>query len=190
MDVALFRQALASFLGDDGYWKFVKCLNSGRMRYWQEVAWGRFVSAHPEWAISEHELRVALRVCWVHGAELLPETVKVVDLPDEVLQHYFVTGGCAFPTVADPGELPGYVLYNPGYVLYNGPGGSELCPCARSTSVIQWTEGCPFPSCTMVVWYCPECRRAYASEHPEPTPSIDWGRVSEMAKGGRIKRCT
>ena len=29
MDVALFRQALASFLGDDGYWKLVLSLNSG-----------------------------------------------------------------------------------------------------------------------------------------------------------------
>jgi len=184
MDVALFRQALASFLGDQGYRKFIKGVSTGeRMRYWQKLAWGRFVSAHPEWAISEHELSVALRVCWVHGAELLPETVKVVNLGDEGLRHCFVTGGYFFPTVVDPGEVP-------RHVMYNGPAGSELCPCAQSTSVIQWTEGCPFPPCTVVVWYCPECRQAYASEHPEPTPSIDWGRVSEMAKGGRAKRCT
>jgi hypothetical protein len=181
MDVALLRQALASFLGDDGYRKFVKHLNSGRMRYWQEAAWGRFVSAHPEWAISEHELRMALRVCWVHEAELRPEAVEVVDLPDEVRRHYLVTGGFAFPTVADPGEVP-------GYVRYNGPESSDWCPYARSTSVIKWTEGCPFPSCTMDVWYCPECRRMYASEHPGPIPSIDWGRMSEEVR--RTRRCT
>jgi hypothetical protein len=176
MDVALLRQALACFLGDEGYLKLVKCLNSGeRMRYWQEAAWGRFVSAHPEWAISEHELRLAVRVCWMHGAELLPETVKVVNLEDEVLRRHFVTGGYVFPT-ADPGEVP-------HCVKYNGPAGGELCPCARSTSVIKWSEGCPFPPCTMVVWYCPECRRVYASEHPGPTSLIDWGRVNEMAKG-------
>lgn len=185
MDVALFRQALASFLGDEQYWKFVKHLNTrkppdfgqlrywpGPMRYWQEVAWGRFVSAHPEWAISEHELRVALRICWVHWVDLLPETVEVVSLDHEVLRQYFVTGGYYFPTVADPGGVP-------HHILYYGPAGSELAPYARSTSVVQWTEGCPFPPCIMDVWYCPECRRIYASEHPGPTPSIDWGRMGE-----------
>ena len=80
MDVAALRQALASFLGDERYRKFVKHLSYGqRMRYWQEEAWGQFVSGHPEWAMGEDELRVALRVCWVHGAELLTETLTVVD---------------------------------------------------------------------------------------------------------------
>jgi len=173
MDVVRLREALASFLGDEAYWKFVRHLDSWRMRYWQEVAWGRFVSAHPEWAIGEDELRVALRLCWVHRAELLPETVQVVDLDDARLRRCLVTGGFVLPTVAEAGKAP-------EHVLYNGPAGGELSPWAGSTSVIKWTERCPFPSRTMVVWYCAECRQVYASEQPRPAPSIDWRRLARI----------
>jgi len=176
VDVALLRQALASFLGDERYWKFVKNLNCEGMRYWMEVAWGRFVSLHPEWAISEPELRVALRVCWMHGVELVPETVKVVKWDAEVSRHFFTTGGYCLPTVAEPGE-------EPRYIVYNGPASGELSPCARSTALIRWTEGCPFPPRTMVVWYCSECRRVHGSQSPGPAPSIDWARVREIVTG-------
>lgn len=151
MDAVMLREALAAFLGAERYRKFVKSICYGeRMRYWQEQAWDQFVLAYPEGAISEDKLRVALRVCWVHGAELLPETINVIaEAPDRA-----------------------------GYYIRTG---SELYPCSESTAIL-WTEGCPFPLCAAVVWYCPICRRAYASEHPVPRPSIDWSRLKEMAK--------
>ncbi len=81
MDAAGLRQALHSFLGADRYRRFIMHLSYGqRMRYWQERAWGQFVSGHPAMAISEDELRSALRVCWVHGADcqLSPEPAPVL----------------------------------------------------------------------------------------------------------------
>jgi hypothetical protein len=80
MDAAGLRQALTAFLGAERYRRFVKHLSYGqRMRYWQERAWGEFILARPEFVVSEDELRVALRVCWVHGLELRPETINEVD---------------------------------------------------------------------------------------------------------------
>ncbi len=151
MDAAELRQRLAAYLGIERYRQFVKHLSYGqRMRYWQERAWSQFVLAYPEFAVSEEELRIALRVCWVHWIELRPETVKVVD------------------EVAD-------------YAGYSIRSGHEFYPCSESTSIL-WSEGCPFPGRIGVVWYCPQCREVYESEHPGARRTLDWIRLVEMAK--------
>ena len=151
MDAGGFRQALAAFLGIERYRKFVKHLSYGqRLRYWQERAWSEFILTHPELAVSEEELRDLLTICWVHGIELRPESVTVVE------------------------EVTDYA----GYSIRTG---HESYPCCELTSML-WSEGCPFPGRTAVVWYCPQCREAYKSEHPGARRTIDWGRLREMTK--------
>lgn len=77
-DAAALRQALAAFLGDAQYRKFVQQgTPGGRMRYWQEEAWGRFAAAHPEFAVGVGELAAALRVCHLHGDPLQSDTAEV-----------------------------------------------------------------------------------------------------------------
>ena len=78
VDAAALRQALAAFLGEEQFRKFVRQgYRSGRLRYWQEQEWVRFTAAHPEFVVGTDELAVALRVCELHGLELLPETVEL-----------------------------------------------------------------------------------------------------------------
>src|SRR5436305_10464151 len=75
---AALRQALADFLGEERFRKFVRQgIHRGRLRFWQEQEWARFTAAHPESAVSLEELAVALRICELHGQELLPDTVEV-----------------------------------------------------------------------------------------------------------------
>lgn len=45
--------------------------------FWQEKDWNRFTDAHPEFAVGLDELAIALRICHLHGEELLPDTVPV-----------------------------------------------------------------------------------------------------------------
>src|SRR5262249_5424681 len=61
------------FLGDERYRKFVQQLNrpgARRLRFWQEDAWAKFVSEHPEFAATQDELRAALCDSEVLGCEL------------------------------------------------------------------------------------------------------------------------
>jgi hypothetical protein len=51
-DAAALRRALAAFLGEE---------------------WGRFTAAYPQFVVGLEELAVALRVCELHGEELLPD---------------------------------------------------------------------------------------------------------------------
>jgi hypothetical protein len=109
MDDAVFRQALRSFLGPERYQKFVKHLSYGqRMRYWQEKAWGQFLCARPESAISVEELRRVLRICWVHEVELVAEALTVVsglrDLTGYYLRTYSDVCPCAQSTALLWGE--------------------------------------------------------------------------------------
>ena len=77
-EAVALRQALADFLGDERFRKFVhQGVRRGRLRFWQEQEWDRFASAHPEFAVGLEELAVVLRICRLHGDELLPDTVEV-----------------------------------------------------------------------------------------------------------------
>jgi hypothetical protein len=80
VDAAKLRQALSTFLGADWFRGSVQRLwEKGRLRFWQERVWERFVRAHPEFAVGENERAVALRVCWVHGEELQQDAVDIVE---------------------------------------------------------------------------------------------------------------
>ena len=50
-----------------------------RLKYWQKQAWNRFVLVHPEFNLNDDELIAALKICWLHGTDLKPEEVKVID---------------------------------------------------------------------------------------------------------------
>jgi hypothetical protein len=130
-DAVALRRALADFLGVERFRKFVQQLRSTcRLRFWQEQEWGRFVAARPEFAIGEDELAVALRVCWLHGLKLQPDTVEVIDGQVEYADWYIRAKVAEFP-------------------------------CAASSPV--WSAGCPLPTRSLGVWFCPECRRAEAN---------------------------
>ena len=61
-ELSALRQALAAFLGDERFRKFVgQGCPDGRLRYWQQQEWGRFSAAHPEFAVSLEEIKLALR---------------------------------------------------------------------------------------------------------------------------------
>lgn len=78
MDVQPLRWAFAEFIGDRKFCDFVRhCGTTGRLLYWQEEAWRRFVVARPEWAVSLDELRAALRFCIDHGGDLVAGPVGV-----------------------------------------------------------------------------------------------------------------
>jgi len=77
-EAVALRKALAIFLGNERFHKFVKeGVRGGRLRYWQEKEWFRFVAVHQEFAVSLDELALALRICELHDKELLPDTVEV-----------------------------------------------------------------------------------------------------------------
>jgi hypothetical protein len=78
VDASKLRRALAQFLGENQYRKFVhEGVRRGRLRYWQQQSWDAFLAAHPEYAVTLDELSGAIRVCHLHGDELLPATVEV-----------------------------------------------------------------------------------------------------------------
>src|SRR4051794_27068602 len=99
VDAVTLRQAFAAFLGEERFRAFVRQLAAPEMylgrpgshwppesiqpdrprglRYWQQQEWSRFTATHPEFATSAEELARALRICEVHGRELLPDTAEV-----------------------------------------------------------------------------------------------------------------
>jgi hypothetical protein len=100
-DVAALRQALAAFLGEARYRKFVeRGLRRGRLAYWQEQEWGRFTDAHPEFAVSPDDLAVALRVCHLHGDELRPATAEVIHGCVDLARWYVEARNRLFPHAA------------------------------------------------------------------------------------------
>jgi hypothetical protein len=109
VDAAAVRQALAAFLGEERLRKFVRQgVGRGRLRFWQEQEWGRFTAAHPEFAVGLEELAVALRVCALHGQELLPDTVEVFHGCRDYADWYIEARNRLFPYAAsDPWSTEG-----------------------------------------------------------------------------------
>jgi hypothetical protein len=95
---AAVRQALSDFLGDAQFRKFVqRGVRRGRLQYWQEEAWNRFITAKPEMRIGLDELASVLRICELHGNELLSGTAAVVDCCIEYAPEYFAARTQLFP---------------------------------------------------------------------------------------------
>lgn len=98
---ASLRRAHIEFLGDDQFLKFVSQLRqTGHLRYWQEEAWGRFTIAHPDHRVSLTDLHTALRICELHGDELLPDTVEVVEGCVDYSERYTRAKRDHFPNAA------------------------------------------------------------------------------------------
>jgi hypothetical protein len=91
VEMMALRRALAAFLGDERFRKFVRqgFRRGQQLRYWQEQEWSRFTAAHPEFAVGMEVLEVALRICELHDHELLPDTV-------EVFRGFGDFAGCSF----------------------------------------------------------------------------------------------
>jgi hypothetical protein len=95
------RHALHSFLGDEQYRKFVQQgLHRGRLRFWQQDAWAKFVAARPEMSVALQELESALHVCHVHGDELCPDTAEVFHGCVDLVQSYCEVRNRLFPRSA------------------------------------------------------------------------------------------
>jgi hypothetical protein len=69
------RSMFAREIGQEEYRRFLEAGVAGRLRYWQEQLISRFVLAHPELSLAAGELEHALRVCEVHGDELVEGNV-------------------------------------------------------------------------------------------------------------------
>jgi len=102
VDATGLRRALAAFLGDAQYRKFVQQgVRRGRLRFWQEQAWAGFVAAHPALAVGADELAAALRVCHLHGDELRPDTAEVVHGCLDWARSYVEARARLFPHAAE-----------------------------------------------------------------------------------------
>ena len=113
---AELRAAFESFLGTDRFMKFLRAGVTPRLRYWQEVDWRSFVSAHPAFDIPVEELEAALRLCELHRLELQAETKEVVRGNIDWNTQYLKTQAELFPhaaqdAISDEGNaaLPSHV---------------------------------------------------------------------------------
>lgn len=72
------RSKFAAEVGQRDYQRFLVAGVTGRLRFWQERMISNFMLAHPELNLLPGELETALRVCEVHGDELVPGSVPGV----------------------------------------------------------------------------------------------------------------
>jgi hypothetical protein len=119
-------------LGDERYRTFVRQLaKSDRMRYWQEQAWAEFVRAHPEFAADVAELRTALRICELHGDELLPDTVLVTDGCADWARPFVEARNRLFPHAAC------WPVYTEGAPIEDVGSNVWYCPACRK-ALAEW----------------------------------------------------
>lgn len=135
-EAAILRQALAAFLGEERFRKFVRQgVRRGRLRYWQAQEWARFTAAHPESAVSLEELEAALRVCELHGRELLPDSVGVIRACVDYADGYIEAWNRLFPHAA-PGPVS-----TEGAPFEQNRVDVWYCPVCREART-KWMSGC------------------------------------------------
>lgn len=101
MTGAMVRQALRAYLGEARYRRLVEQgSRRGRLRYWQEREWQRFMAAHPEFAAGLDVLEAALNVCHLHGDELRPDTVPLLQGCIDPAPGFVETSRRLFPNAA------------------------------------------------------------------------------------------
>jgi hypothetical protein len=93
IDTIEFRSALENHLGAATYKKFVASLHRpssqrGRLLYWQEVIWQKFVANHPQFSCGFDELRQMLNICELHRCEFATKTVPVLQGNVDWVQDY------------------------------------------------------------------------------------------------------
>jgi hypothetical protein len=140
------REAFAVFLGERRFRRFVELLTGpeiflGRpgtdwppeslrpgspkgLRHWQQQEWSRFTAAHPEFAVSPEELARVLRICEVHGRELLPDTVEVFHGCLDYAEEYIETRNRLFPNAS------------------SGAVSTEGAPCEDKRVVVWYCPAC------------------------------------------------
>jgi hypothetical protein len=133
-DTGTLRRVFADFLGDEQFRKFVRqYLQNGRMRFWQEREWNRFVATRPEFEDAKSELPTALRVCWRHESELQPDDVKVLDENLDYAESYLRAKRVDFPCLGLNSVISGVVDSNEGQGVW-------FCPECRIAEE-KWREG-------------------------------------------------
>ena len=75
MDIPELRTAFRRFAGEARFRKFVRAVSQagpkkGRLFYWQERLWNKFVSTVPEASKTQDEILRAFSICDLHGCEL------------------------------------------------------------------------------------------------------------------------
>lgn len=103
------RKALAAFLGDGRFKKFVAAgWRGGRLRFWQQSEWRRFCAARPELNAALADLEVALRICELHGDELQADEVELIHGCVDCARDYIEACKRLFPHAAtDPVSTEG-----------------------------------------------------------------------------------
>jgi len=77
VDHVALRSALREFLGKELFMEVVRHGCGNRLLFWQEKDWARFIAANPLFDVSLSELTGALRICFIHGGELLPCEIEI-----------------------------------------------------------------------------------------------------------------
>lgn len=68
------KERFEAFLGTERFEKFVAQGFEPRLRFWQEQELERFYLKHPELRCDLDDIKVILRICQVHRADLRAET--------------------------------------------------------------------------------------------------------------------
>jgi hypothetical protein len=71
VNASVLRACFKAFLGEQEYRKFLEAGSAEPLKYWQEKAWEKFVSTHPEMNVTSTERREALDVCPTHEKPLI-----------------------------------------------------------------------------------------------------------------------
>lgn len=173
-EVAALRRALADQLGAERFRKFVQQFHSaGRLRFWQEQEWERFVATRSEFAVSENELSVALRVCWLHGEELQRESVVASHL--ELTEGYLRAVAAEFPC-AGP-------VWSRGCPLPSPPVDVWVCPACRVTRT-AWIQRHPETDAAVTAAEEAACwERTLAEIRDQRCPSCNGDAVSMLCYG-------
>ena len=75
---ATIRNEFARFVGENEYRRFLAAGVTPRLRYWQERVMAAFIQASTSLSASPEEVLTALKVCELHGEELVEGTVPGV----------------------------------------------------------------------------------------------------------------
>jgi hypothetical protein len=131
--VVELREAFAHFLGKERFAKFVECsARNFKLKFKQQRAWEDFISVHPEFKDRFDDLKLAIRICQLHGDELLLDSSPAL---------------CCRATLL--GRLSGS---NSRQALEHYPN-AESGPHLRANS----NNGAAYE-----IWYCPTCREREA----------------------------
>jgi len=138
MEANEFRTAFAMFAGADRYQQFVRALNGeGRWRcrflFWQEELLAPFAASHPSAVVEFERVEQLLRVCELHGAELVPDPEGLSQRCRGAVTEYTRAQGERFPN-SDCGPL---II---GRRFDNFRRGLWFCPVCRAAET-EWAAG-------------------------------------------------